>query len=369
MTTAVFSAQPADRRLLEAANASRHRLSFFESRLSSRTAHLASGFAAVCAALGDSLDRPCLELLHAVGVRYIALRCAGSNNIDLTAARELGFSVVRVPAYLPEATAEHAAGLILALQRKRRPPAPALTPALDLEASRGSVRAGASAAEVLKAYLLSPARQEVEEDEEDLLAGPGIEAGLRGQIVGVVGAGQVGARFIKLMLAFGCHVVACDAHPVPEVQDLPVILTSLPELFAISDIVSLHYPNFPSKGPLITRGALAQFKPGAMLINTSRGGVVDMIAVIEALRSGRLGAFGLDIYEDEAALLFAEYNAVSCGEDPIARLISFPNVVVTGHQAFFEREALENIASTTVNNLSQLEETGACVHTVLRAAA
>jgi len=142
-------------------------------------------------------------------------------------------------------------------------------------------------------------------------------------------------------------------------------MASLPELLGISDIVSLHFPSFSTQGPLITRAALALLKPGAMLINTSRGGVVDIVAVIDALRSGQLGAFGLDIYEDEAALLFADYNAASGGEDPLARLISFPNVVVTGHQAFFEREALENIASTTVNNLSQLEETGTCTHAVL----
>ena len=362
MTTAVFSAQPADRRLLEAANACRHRLSFYESRLSSRTAHLASGFAAVCAALGDVLDRPCLERLHGCGVRYIAMRCAGYNNIDLKAARELGFSIARVPAYLPEAAAEHAAGLILSLERKRSGPAP------SQEVPRDALRAGASAAEVLRAYLLSPGDQVAETDEEDLRIGPGIADGLRGQTVGVIGAGQVGVRFMRLMLDFGCRVLVCDAHPVPAAAGLPITLASLPELFASSDIVSLHCPVFPAMGPVISKSALAQMKPGAMLINTSRGGVVDIAAVINALRSGRLGAFGLDIYEDEAALLFADYNGTAAGEDPLARLMSFPNVVVTGHQAFFEREALESIASTTMTNLSQLEETGTCVHAVLTAA-
>jgi D-lactate dehydrogenase len=323
MKVAVFSAKPYDRVFLAEANDGRHELAWFESRLSSETVALAEGYDAVCVFVHDGLDRATLGVLRRGGARFVALRCAGFNNVDLVAARELGIGVARVPAYSPYAVAEHAVGLILALNRK-------------FHRAFNRVREGNFALEGLLGF------------------------DLHGKTVGVIGTGRIGICFIRIMRGFGCRVLAFDPMPSPELKTLEVELVSLPELLAASDIVSLHCPLTPQTHHLINGETLAAMKPGAMLINTSRGALVDAGAVVEALKSGQLGALGLDVYEEEEGLFYEDHSGSIIGDDTLMRLLSFPNVLITGHQAFFTREALENIAQTTIGNLTQWQETGTC---------
>ncbi len=319
MNIAVFSTKPYDRRFLEAANQNlgqnQHHFSFFEPQLNPETAILAQKHDAVCAFVNDVLDAPTLRILAENGVHFIAMRCAGFNNVDLGVARELGIGVGRVPAYSPFAVAEHATALILSLNRK-------------IHRAYNRVREGNFALEGLLGF------------------------DLHGKVVGVVGTGKIGLCFVKIMLGFGCRVLCYDPFPSPELAELDVEVVELPKLLSQSDIVSLHCPLFPETHHLINAQTLAQMKRGAFLINTSRGGLVNTRAAIEALRSGQLGALGLDVYEEEASLFFEDRSDQLLHDDVFARLLAFQNVIVTGHQAFFTREALENIAATTVNNLN-----------------
>ena len=318
MNVAVFSTKPYDRRFLEAANGKSetpHELSFFEAQLGVDTAPLAQDHDAVCAFVNDVLDAPTLRLLSEGGTKLIAMRCAGFNNVDLSVAQELGMGVARVPAYSPFAVAEHATALILGLNRK-------------IHRAYNRVREGNFALEGLLGF------------------------DLHGKTVGVVGTGKIGICFVKIMLGFGCRVLCYDPFPSPELAQLNVEITSLSDLLAQSDVVSLHCPLSPETHHLISTQTLSGMKRGAFLINTSRGGLVDTRAAIEALRTGQLGALGLDVYEEEASLFFEDRSDELLRDDVFARLLSFSNVIVTGHQAFFTREALENIASTTVGNLN-----------------
>lgn len=319
MRVAVFSTKPYDREFLSQANEPLgHELVFLEPRLVPETAALASGFPAICAFVNDQLDREVLTTLAKGGTRLIALRSAGFNHVDLSAAGELGLTVVRVPAYSPAAVAEHTVGLVLALNRR-------------LHKAYARVRDGNFALDGLLGFDLA------------------------GRTVGVVGTGKIGAIFARIMLGFGCNVLAHDPYPNPECQSLGIPYVSLDELFAAADIISLHCPLSPDTHHLIHAESLARMKTGVMLINTSRGALVDTQDVIEALKSGKIGYLGLDVYEEEADLFFEDLSTRVIQDDVFSRLLTFPNVLITAHQAFFTRNALEAIARTTLGNITTYE--------------
>lgn len=327
MNVAVFSAKPYDRQFLDAANDNQHALKYFEPRLSCETAALADGFEAACAFVHDCVDRDALQILHDGGCRFIAMRCAGYNNVDLVAAKELGVLIARVPAYSPYAVAEHAMGLVLTLNRK-------------FHRAYNRVRENNFALEGLLGF------------------------DLHGKTAGVIGTGRIGMCLIRILLGFGCRVLAHDPFPNSELQNLNVEVVTLENLLSQCDIVSLHCPLTPQTQHLINQSTLAQMKPGAMLINTSRGALIDSAAAIVALKLGHLGALGLDVYEEEEGVFYEDHSGHIIEDDALARLLTFHNVVVTGHQAFFTREAMENIACTTVANLSQWQRNGICDNSV-----
>ncbi|MGK7908914.1 MAG: 2-hydroxyacid dehydrogenase [Synechococcus sp.] len=319
MKVAVFSSKKYDRESLQAANRDgEHELTFFEPRLTAVTAPLAAGFPAVCAFINDTLDADALEVLAAGGTQLIALRSAGFNHVDLSMAAKLGLTVVRVPAYSPYAVAEHAVGLILMLNRK-----------------------------------LNRAYNRVRDDNFSLEGLLGFD--LFGSTVGIVGTGQIGLCFARIMHGFGCHLLAYDPFENPAISEMGGRYVSLPELLAESDIVSLHCPLMPETQHLINADTLQDLKPGAMLINTSRGGLIDTKAAIDAIKSGIIGYFGIDVYEDEENLFFEDLSDTIIQDDSIQLLQSFPNVVITAHQGFFTRNALQNIAVTTLHNISAFE--------------
>ncbi len=318
MKVAVFSTKSYDRQFLAAACQAAgepHELVFFEPRLTPATMPLAVGFPAICAFINDQLSAEVLAAIAAQGTRYIALRSAGFNNVDLAAAADLGMKVARVPAYSPYAVAEHAAGLILLLNRK-----------------------------LYRAY------NRVRDDNFTLNGLLGFD--LHSSTVGIVGTGKIGECFARIMHGFGCHLLAYDVRENPVCRELGAQYVELPELLAQADIVSLHCPLLPATHHLINADTLAQIKPGAMLINTSRGALIDTPAVIDALKSGRLGYFGTDVYEEEEKLFFEDLSGTVIQDDTFQLLQSFPNVAITAHQGFFTRNALEEIAATTIGNLS-----------------
>ena len=321
MKTAFFSARRDERPFYQNGT---HAITFFETSLNSATAKLAAGFPAVCLFVNDDANAEALEAMASGGSKFIALRSAGFNHVDLAAAARSGIAVGRVPAYSPYAVAEHTVALILALNRKL-------------------VRANARVHE--NNFLL------------DGLMG----FDLHGRTVGLVGTGQIGGVLAGIMRGFGCQVLAYDPQPN---LNLPVEYVHWEQLLSRSDIVSLHCPLTPATHHLINDEALRTMKPGAMLINTSRGGLVEATAAIQALKSGHLGYLGLDVYEEEAGMFFADLSGVVPQDDVFARLLSFPNVLITGHQAFYTRQALENIAATTLQNLTDFESTGSCSHLV-----
>ena len=318
MRVAVFSTKPYDQQYLEQANAAAgrtHELTFLEARLDERTAPLAVGHQAVCAFVNDDLSAPVVEGLADVGVELIALRCAGFNQVDLETADRRGLVVARVPGYSPHAVAEHTAALVLALNRK--------------------IHRAANRVRELNFAL-------------DGLVG----FDLRGRTVGVVGTGRIGAAFCRIMLGFGCEVIASDPKPDPDCESSGVTYVPLAELWPHADIVSLHCPLNAGTHHLVDAAAIAAMRPGVMVVNTSRGGLIDTPAVIEALKTGHIGYLGLDVYEEEADLFFEDRSNRVIRDDTFARLLTFPNVLITGHQGFFTAEALANIAATTIANLT-----------------
>ena len=327
MRVAVFSTKGYDRRFLEAANEGLgHELVFLEPRLSEETAPLARGFPAVCAFVHDAMDRPMLERLSADGLRLVALRSAGFNHVDLAAAKDLGVTVARVPAYSPYAVAEHAVALILAVNRR-------------LHRAYMRVREGNFALDGLLGF------------------------DLHGRTVGIIGTGRIGTVFARIMAGFGCRLLASDPYPNAEVAAVAEYVDH-DRLFAESDIIALHAPLTPETYHLIDERALAKMKRGVMLINTSRGALVDTAAVIEALKEGQVGHLGIDVYEEEADLFFEDLSGTVIKDDVFSRLLTFPNVFVTAHQAFFTEDALERIAWTTIENITSFERTGRPVHEV-----
>ena len=318
MRVALFSTKGYDRSFFVEANKDhRHELVYFEPRLTADTASLAAGFEAVCAFVNDQLSQPVLESLAAGGTRLIALRSAGFNHVDLKAARTLGLVVARVPAYSPHAVAEHAVALILALNRK-------------IYRAYNRVREGNFALDGLLGF------------------------DLHGKTVGIVGTGKIGLIFARIMAGFGCHVIGFDPYPNKEGEALLQYL-SLRRLFKQADIVSLHCPLTPETYHLVGEEAVGQMKQGVMLINTGRGALVDTRAVTEGLKTGRIGYLGLDVYEEEEDLFFEDLSDRVIHDDVFSRLLTFPNVVITGHQGFFTEEAVRNIAETTLANVTAFE--------------
>ena len=316
MRTILFSSQTYDRDSFTAAvRPESVQLHFQPARLSLDTAALAHGYEVVCPFINDDLSAPVLEQLADGGTQLIALRSAGFNHVDLPAAKRLGLSVVRVPAYSPHAVAEHAVALILALNRR-------------LHRAYNRTREGDFTLHGLTGF--------------DLV----------GKTVGVVGTGQIGATFGKIMAGFGCKLLCFDPYPNAQLLALGAQYVSLPELLAGSHIISLHCPLTADNKHLINSQSLATLKHGAMLINTGRGALVNTPALIEALKSGQLGYLGLDVYEEEAQLFFEDRSDLPLQDDVLARLLTFPNVIITAHQAFLTREALSAIAGTTLDNIA-----------------
>jgi D-lactate dehydrogenase len=328
MKVAVFSSKSYDRTFLDAANSVHdHELVYFETRLTSDTAKLAAGFPVVCAFIHDQLNEATLRTLALQGTRLIALRSAGFNNLDIAIAKELGLTAVRVPAYSPYAVAEHAVGLILMLNRKLH-----------------------------KAY------NRTRDDNFSLMGLLGFD--LHGSTVGIIGTGKIGFCFAKIMHGFGCQLLAYDVHQNLDCVQLGVQYVELPKLLSASDIVSLHCPLIPETHHLINSASLSHIKSGAMLINTSRGGLIDTRAVIDAIEAGRIGAFGTDVYEEEENIFFEDRSDTIIQDETFQLLQSFPNVVITAHQGFFTRNALEEIAKTTLANITDFAEGRPCPNAV-----
>ena len=319
MKIAVFSAKRYDREFLEAANAAEgHDLHYFESALGPDSVALATGHDAVCIFVNDVADASVLEMLQRGGTKLVCLRCTGYNNVDLAAAARLGVKVVRVVDYSPYSVAEHAVALLLALNRK-----------------------------VHRAYNRT-------RDSNFSLDGlMGFD--LHGKTAVVVGTGKIGRVFARIMLGFGCEVLGYDVFPSPEFEALGGRYAHPEEIGESADIFSLHCPLTPETHHIVNAQSLGRMKRGALLVNTSRGGLVDTEAAIEALKSGQLGGLALDVYEQEAALFFRDLSSTIVTDDVLQRLIAFPNVIVTGHQAFFTREAVTTICETTLRSASEFD--------------
>jgi D-lactate dehydrogenase len=320
MRVAIFSTHAFDREFFDAANLNRrHDIHYVEARLTSLTSALARDFPVVCAFVNDQLDADVLTALSTGGTQMIALRSAGFNHVDVTRARELGLIVARVPAYSPHAVAEHTIALILSLNRK-------------IHRAYARVREGNFALDGLLGFDLC------------------------GRDVGVVGTGQIGTVVARILLGFGCRVLAYDVAPSQECRAMGVQYVALDDIWTMSDIVTLHAPLTSQTRHLIDASAIARMKPGVMIINTGRGALVDTPALIAGLKSGRIGYLGLDVYEEEEQLFFRDLSLDVIQDDVFARLLTFPNVVVTAHQAFFTREALHAICETTLDNISAFEQ-------------
>jgi D-lactate dehydrogenase len=312
---AFFDTKPYDRRFFEPRVPPGVAPSWFEAHLRLETAALAEGHRVVCAFVNDDLGAPVLEALASKGVELLALRCAGYNNVDVAAAARLGITVVRVPAYSPEAVAEHAVALLLTLVRKTH-----------------------------RAY------NRVREGNFSLIGLMGFN--LAGRTAGIVGLGKIGKALARILLGFGMHVLASDKYADPEWAQ-KVDFVPLETLLARADVVSLHAPLDEGTHHLIDERRIALMKPGVVLINTSRGGLVSAPALISGLKSGRIGAAGLDVYEEESEYFFEDRSDRAVADDVLARLMTFPNVLITGHQGFFTEEALAHIAETTAANIGE----------------
>lgn len=328
MKVAVFSAKPYDKLFLEKINQQHgHDLKFFSPNLDSQTVTLATGFEAVCVFVNDRLDRAIIEFLHQQEIKLIALRCAGYNNVDLNAAEELGITVVRVPAYSPYAVAEHAIALILTLNRK-------------IHRAYYRIREGNFALNGLLGF------------------------DLHNRTVGIIGTGKIGRIAGQILHGFGCRILAYDLYPLAEFAEKYGEYVTLEELLSQSDIISLHCPLTPETHHLIDEKAIALMKPGVMVVNTSRGGLVDTQAVINGLKSKQIGHLALDVYEQEGEMFFEDLSGEIIQDDVFERLLTFPNVIITGHQAFFTEDALNNIAETTLSNITAIEKNQPCPNKV-----
>ncbi len=319
MKVAVFSAKKYDRELLDAANERfDHDLVYFDSRLEPDTATLAAGFPAVCVFVNDDAGPMVLETLAKTGTKLVATRSTGFNHIDLKAAAALGIKAVRVVDYSPHSVAEFAVGLLLALNRK-----------------------------IHRAYN----RTRDGNFELDGLLG----FDLHGKCVAVLGTGKIGRVFAKIMVGFGCHVLGYDKYRSEDFEKIGGRYVEPEEIGERADVLSLHLPLTPETHHVINADRLARMKRGALLVNTSRGGLVDTEAAIEALKRGQLGGLAIDVYEQEEELFFEDHSSEIIADDVIQRLVSFPNAILTGHQAFFTREAVGTISATTLQSISDFE--------------
>ena len=324
----MFSTRAYDRASFgAAAGAERHRIRFTDARLVPDAVPLADGCDAVCVFVNDDLGAPTLERLADAGVRHIALRSAGFNHVDLEAAAKLGMSVVRVPAYSPNAVAEHTIALILAANRH-----------------------------------IARAHNRVRDRNFSLDGLVGFD--LKGKTVGVVGTGQIGALVARLLWHFRCRVLACDPVADASLVQLGITYVDLDEMWPQCDVISLNAPLLDSTYHLVNADTIARCKRGFMLVNTGRGPLVDTIAVVDGLKSGQIGSLALDVYEEEGALFFEDRSDDILDDDVFARLLTFPNVLITAHQAFLTREALTAIAEVTIGNLDDLEAGRACANAV-----
>ena len=323
MRIVVYSAKPYERPFLDTANAgAAHDLVYLDARLCAATTDLARGASAVSIFVGDDASAPVLRSLHAGGTRLLALRSAGFNHVDVAEADRLGLTISRVPAYSPYAVAEHAVGLMLTLNRKFH-----------------------------RAY----ARVREQNFALDGLMG----FDMHGKTAGVIGTGKIGEAACAILRGFGCRVLAFDPVKNPACEAMDVQYVALANLYAASDIITLHCPLTPQTKHLVSTAALAAMEPGVMLINTSRGAVVDTRALIAALKKGRVGSVGLDVYEEEGDLFFKDLSDEVIQDDVFVRLSTFPNVLITAHQGFFTREACEAIARTTIDSATGFDRAGA----------
>lgn len=319
MKIAFFNTKSYDRDYFEPFN---HKngieITFFDGTLNCETTELTKGFEGICVFVNDQLNADVIQKLAEHGIKLIALRCAGFNNVDMEAAEKHNIKVVRVPAYSPSAVAEHAVALILTLNRKTH-----------------------------KAY------NRIRENNFSLERLTGFN--LEGKTVGIIGTGKIGAAFSKIIAGFGCNVLAQDPYPKEELKKTGIQYVETDELLSKSDIISLHCPLTPESKHLIKKETIKKMKPGVMLINTSRGGLINTKDAIKGLKKGKIGYLGIDVYEQEEDLFFKDLSENIIQDETIMRLISFPNVLITSHQAFFTREALEQIASTTIENIQEFK--------------
>ncbi len=314
---AFFSTQTYDRDFFEN-KSDKHHFEFFETRLKKNTVQLAEGYDGVCVFVNDNMNADMLKKLSDMNVGLVALRCAGFNNVDLKAAEKYNIRVMRVPAYSPEAVAEHAMALIMTLARKTHK-------------SYNRVRDGNFSLERLTGFNIHK------------------------KTIGVVGTGKIGQAFIRIANGFGTNVIAYDKYPSEDLIHKGVEYMKLEDVLSRSDILSLHCPLTPETNHLINKDTLAKMKKGAMLVNTSRGKLVDTSAVIESLKEDHLGSLGIDVYEQEEKLFFRDLSEVIIRDDQIARLMLFPNVLITAHQGFFTKESLEEITRITLKNFDDYE--------------
>ncbi len=318
MKVAVYSTRRYDKVMFDRANAAHnHQLVYVQDALSVATAPLAEGCGAVCVFVNDRVDEAVLEALRALGIGLVTTRSTGFNHIDAVAAQRLGIAATRVTDYSPYSVAEFAVGLLLAVNRR-----------------------------------IARASQRTRDGNFELDGLMGFD--LHGRTVGVVGTGKIGRIFAAIMRGFGCRILGFDPYPTDEFHAIGEYVP-LPQLLAESDVISLHCPLTPQTRHLIDARSLQGVRHGAYLINTSRGGLIDTEAVIDALKTHRLGGLAIDVYEQEADLFFQDLSATIITDDVIQRLVSFPNVIVTGHQAFFTAEAIGQIMATTLENITAFE--------------
>jgi D-lactate dehydrogenase len=322
MKIAFFDTKPYDRQSFDQVNeAYNYKITYFDTHLNAGTVELTQGFDAVCAFVNDTIDKPVIDHLVEHGIRIVALRCAGYNNVDFNSAFER-LPVVRVPAYSPYAVAEHAAALILSLNRK-----------------------------IHKAYC------RVREGNFSINGLQGFD--MHGKTAGVIGSGQIGRCLVNILKGFGMHVLVYDPFPDQSyAKEQGITYVELSELYSRADVISLHCPLTPDTRYMINKNTISTFRDGVMIINTGRGQLIDTKALIQGLKSGKIGAAGLDVYEEESEYFFEDRSVELIKDDVLARLLTFPNVLVTSHQGFFTSEALNNIAHTTLNNLKDYFENG-----------
>lgn len=324
MKLAVYSTKQYDRKYIEQVNAAYgYELEFFDFLLTEKTAKTATGCEGVCIFVNDDGSRAVLKELAELGIKFVALRCAGFNNVDLEAAKEFGIKVVRVPAYSPEAVAEHAVGMMMTLNRR-----------------------------IHRAYQRT-------RDANFSLEGL-IGFNMHGRTAGVIGTGKIGVATLRILKGFGMRLLAFDPYPNPLALELGAEYVDLKTLFKESDVISLHCPLTPENNHLLNMSAFQQMKDGVMIINTSRGGLIDSQAAIDALKMQKIGSLGMDVYENERDLFFEDKSNDVIQDDVFRRLSACHNVLFTGHQAFLTAEALISIAETTLENLRQLENNRPC---------